>query len=122
MGLGDNVCLTTYFNSFDCKMVYILRDKDPKILSDSFKIAINIKNNRRALGKIGRRDYPKLFNPREKKKEGDKPITVKNPENEKMDQVLNFLKNLKPPVNNANKPNTGEKSQFNNNYNRQTKL
>lgn len=39
-----------------------------------------------------------------------------------MDQVFNLLKNLKPPVNHASKPNTGGNPQFNNNYNRQTKL
>lgn len=68
MRLGENICLTAYFNTFDSKITYILRDKYPRILRDAFKIAINIENNRRAPGKLGRRDDPKLFNPRGNKK------------------------------------------------------
>ena len=55
-------------------MAYILRDKDPKTLRDAFKIDINIENNRRGSGKLGIRDDPKLFNPRNRKKEGDRPL------------------------------------------------
>ena len=30
MKIEENVFITTYFNAFDSKMSYILRDKDPK--------------------------------------------------------------------------------------------
>ena len=32
MRLNEDVCLTTYFNAFDSKMAYVLRDKEPKTL------------------------------------------------------------------------------------------
>lgn len=91
-------------------MAYILRDKHPKTLRYAFKIAINIENNRRASGKLGRRDDPKLFNPHSNKKESDKPTTSKNFEENKMDQMLNLLKNMNPLIGNTNKENIGDKS------------
>lgn len=48
MRLNEDVCLKTYFNAFDSKMAYQLRDKDPKNLRDAYKVAVNIKNNRKA--------------------------------------------------------------------------
>ena len=30
MRLNEDVCLTTYFNAFDSKMAYVLKDKEPK--------------------------------------------------------------------------------------------
>ena len=42
MKLDDNMCLTTYFNAFDNKMAYIVRDNDPKTLRDAFNIGIII--------------------------------------------------------------------------------
>ena len=36
MRLNEDVCLITYFNSFDCKMAYSLRDKDPKTLREVY--------------------------------------------------------------------------------------
>ena len=36
-------------------MAYQLRDKDPKTLRDAYKIVVNIKNNRKAFGKLGRK-------------------------------------------------------------------
>ena len=63
-----------------------------------------------------------MFNPRGNKKECDKLVKTKNPEEEKKDQVLNLIKNLNLLVNHANKPNTSEESQFRNNYNRKTRL
>ena len=66
-------------------MAYILRDKDPKILRDAFKIAINIESNRRAFGKLGKRDDPKIFNPRNNKRDGDKLVANKGNEEDKMD-------------------------------------
>ena len=101
--IEENVCITLYFNSFDSKMAYILRDKDPKTLREAFEIAINIENNRRAFGKLRKRDDLKLFNPRNNKREGDKPITNKKNEEEKMDQVFGLEKNLNPQSLNINK-------------------
>ena len=75
-------------------MDYILREKDPKTLRDAFKIVVNIENNRKASRKLGKRDHPKLFNPRNNKREGDKSATNKKNEEDKMDQVLGLLKNL----------------------------
>ena len=85
MKMEENVCITTYFNAIDSKMAYILRDKDPKTLRDTFKIAVNIENNRRASSKLGKRDDPKLFNPRNNKRGGDKPATNKKNEEDKID-------------------------------------
>lgn len=77
----------------------MLRDKDPKTLVDAYKIAVNIENNRRGFGKLGRRDDPKLFNPRGSgTKEGDRSSRSKKPEDDRMDQVLTMLKGLKPPT------------------------
>lgn len=53
MRLDDNVCLTTYFNAFDGKMGYFLRDKEPRTLRDAFRVSINIENNMKILGKLG---------------------------------------------------------------------
>ena len=50
MRLNEDVFLTTYFNAFDSKMSYILRDKDPRTLRDALRIAINVENNRKAFG------------------------------------------------------------------------
>ena len=55
MKLNEDVFLTTYFNTFDSKMVYQLRDKEPKTLRDAFRIVIIIENNRKASGKLGKR-------------------------------------------------------------------
>lgn len=122
MRLGDDVYLTTYFNPFDIKMAYTLRDKDPRTLRDAYKMAINIESNRKASDKLERRDDPKFFNPRGNRKEGDKPITTKNPKDYKMDKVLDLLKNFNPPINHENKPNPGDNPQFNNHYNKQTRI
>ena len=42
--LDDKLCLKTYFNAFDSNMGYHLRDKDPRTLKDSFRVAVNIEN------------------------------------------------------------------------------
>ena len=67
------------FNSFYSKMTYTLRENDPRTLRDAYKVAINIENNRKKIGNLGRRDDPKLFNPRGSKKEGEKFVTTKKP-------------------------------------------
>lgn len=62
MRLGEDMCLTTYFNSFGSKITYTLRDKYPRTLRDAYKMDVNIENNRKASSKLGRRDDPKFFN------------------------------------------------------------
>lgn len=74
--LDDNVCLTTYMNAFNEKMTYIPRDKDPQTLRDASRIAINIEGNRRAPGKLKRREDPtfsKNANDKIEKSLGTKP-------------------------------------------------
>ena len=46
----EKVCMITYFNDFDGKMAYQLRDKDFGTLREAFRIAVNIENNVRILG------------------------------------------------------------------------
>ena len=43
MRLNEDVFLTTYFNAFDSKVAYDLRDKDPKTLRDDYTITIYTK-------------------------------------------------------------------------------
>ena len=74
-------------------MAYILRDKDPKTLREAFKIVVNIENNRRASGKLGKRDDRNLLNLRSNKREEDNPVVSKKNEKDKMDQVIGLLKN-----------------------------
>lgn len=67
-------------------------------------------------------DDPKLFNLRGNKKEGEKSIITKKPEDDIMVQVLNLLKNINPLEYHANKESTGDKPQFNTHYNRQPRM
>ena len=78
------------FNAFDSKMAYNLRDKDPKTLRDAYKMTVNIENNTKASGKLGRRDDPKLFIPRNNKKESDKNVAGKKPKEENKIVVINL--------------------------------
>ena len=75
MRLDYKVCITTYFNAFDSKMGYNLRDKDPRTLKDTFRIATNIENNMRISSKLGRkRDDHRLFGNKNNKRDDIKPI------------------------------------------------
>ena len=114
MRLNEDVCVTTYFNAFDRKLAYLLRDKDPKTLREAYKAAINIENNRKASGKLGRRDDPKLFNPKNNnKRESDKTPIGKKLEEYTMGQVLELVKKMNPT--NFNKPYVAETTPVNNN-------
>ena len=104
--LGKNVLLIISLNAFDRKMTYVQRDKDPRTLRDDFKIDANIENNKRASNNLGRRDDQKLFNPRGNEKERNMPITTMKCKEEKMDQVVNLLNNLNPPMNHEDKTNS----------------
>ena len=118
MRLNEDVCITTYFNAFDSKMAYLLRDKDPQALRDAYKVAINIENNRRTSRKLGRRDDPKLFNPKNNnKRESDKTPIGKKLEEPTIGQVLELLKKMNPT--NFNKPYLAKTTHvINNNFNR----
>ena len=83
MRLNEDVCLTTYFNDFDCKISYSLKENDPITLREAHKMVVNIKKKIKAFGKVGRMDDPKLFNPRNKK-EGKKPTASKKPKEDMM--------------------------------------
>lgn len=55
----ERVFLVVYYNAYDSKMCYLLRDKNPLSLREAYKMAVNIENNRKASRKVGRRDDPK---------------------------------------------------------------
>lgn len=61
MRLDDNMCLNTYYNAFDSKMAYILRDKNPHNLRDAFRIFVNVESNRKVSEKLGRRTDGRLW-------------------------------------------------------------
>ena len=124
MRLNEDVCLTTYFNAFDSKMAYELRDKDPKTLRDPYKIAVNIENNRKASRKFGRRDDPKLFNSKiNNRRDVDKTPFGKKIDEPTIGQVLDLLKIMNPTTFNTHKTNIGEKAPVrNNNFNRPPRM
>ena len=121
MRLNEYVYLTTYFNAFDSKMAYELRDKDPKTLRDSYKIVVNIENNRKESSKLGRRDDPNLFNPKNNnKRDANKTLSGKKTKEPTIGQVLDLSKKMNPTTFNTYKSNVGEKApENNNNFNRQ---
>ena len=81
MRISDKVFLMTYFNDFDVKMGYQLRDKEPRTLRDVFRIVINIENNMRISSKLGnKRDDPWIFGNKGKKREEIKSIRGKKKE------------------------------------------
>ena len=92
--LEENACVATYNNAFDAKMSYLLRDKDLQTIRDAFRMPINIESNIKALGNFDKRYDQRLFNPRSNKGPADK--NTKEKEEDKLDKVLNALKDLKP--------------------------
>ena len=123
MILKKDICFTTYFNAFDRKMDYQLRDKEPKNLKHAFKFAINNENNRKASRKLGRRDDPKLFNPKNNKNETNKAPTCKKPEEATISQGLHLLKKMNPLAFNSEKLNVGEKALVkNSHFNRKPRI
>ena len=93
----DKVCLISYLNEFDGKMAYQLRDKDPRTVRDAFRIAVNIENNLRILGKLGsKRDDPRLFGNKGNKKEEHRLVVNRKHEPTEMSQILNAIKGLNP--------------------------
>ena len=73
MRIDDKVCLITYLNSFNDNMAYKLRDKEPRTIRDTFRIAINIENNIRISRKLGsKRDDLRHFGNKGNRKEENK--------------------------------------------------
>ena len=102
MRLNEDVYLTAYFNAFDSKMSYELRDKAPRTLRDAYKVAMNIENNRKASGKLGRRDDSKKINSKNSnKRDVDKTPVGKKIEETKIGQVLDLLKRMNPNTSNT---------------------
>ncbi|XP_059066377.1 uncharacterized protein LOC131028606 [Cryptomeria japonica] len=64
------------------KIHYEILSHKPTTLQQAFKIATTIENNRKATGKIGKRDDPKLYNPRAAKKD-------------EFNQIMDMLKDMK---------------------------
>lgn len=106
MQIDDKVCLITYLNAFDGKMAYQLRDKEPRTLRDAFRIAVNIENNLRILGRLeSKRDDPRLFGGKGNKREENKTTTGKRQEPTEMNQILNAIKGLNlPQIKNEKNP------------------
>ena len=74
-----------------------MRDKAPRTLRDYYKIAVNIENNRKAFGKFGRRDDPKLFNSKtNNRRDVDKNLVGKKIGEPTITQVLDLLKKMNP--------------------------
>ena len=84
MRLNEDVYLTTYFNAFDRKMAYELRDKVPRTLRYAYKVVVNIENNRKTSGKLHRRDDPKKFNSTNSNRRDVDRIPVRNKTDEPM--------------------------------------
>ena len=73
--------MITYLNAFNGKIAYQLRDKDPRIVRDAFRIVVNIENNLRIVRKLGsKRDDPRLFGNKGNRKEEYKPDVNKKQE------------------------------------------
>lgn len=98
MRLDENVCLTTYYNAFDPKIAYILRDKNPHSLRDAFRIAINVESNRKASGKVGRQTDVRLW--KEQKPQQNKY----SKEDYKIEKLISIVKDLIAKVGNPAMP------------------
>ena len=81
---------------------------------------MNIENNRKAFGNLGRREDPNFFSSKNNNRRDVDRIPVGNKTDEPtISQVLDLLKKMNPTIFNAHKPNTGEKATMhNNNFNR----
>ncbi|XP_059066259.1 uncharacterized protein LOC131857591 [Cryptomeria japonica] len=69
-------------------MAYILREKNPDSLRDTFRIAINMESNRKALGKVGRRTDGRLW--QEKKSQLNKG----SKEEDEIEKLMTVVKDL----------------------------
>ena len=90
MKLNEDVFLTTYFNAFNRKMAYQLRDKEPTTLRDAFKIAVNIENNRKNLVSWGGEMIQSFLIPRIKRKKMIKSQQERSPKNPQQVKLLTY--------------------------------
>lgn len=93
---NDSTSLMFYINSFDPKTRYELRIINPPILIEAYKDAIIIESNRKAFGKIVRRDDARLYNPKTQNKQPK--------EEDKMNKVINNLKDITHKVKKNDRP------------------
>jgi len=49
------MCLVLYYNAYDAKIGYLVRDKNPLTLKKAYKIASNIESDKKASNKIPKR-------------------------------------------------------------------
>lgn len=104
-------------------MTYQLRDKEPRTLRDAFRIAINIQNNLRILGRLERkRDDPRLFGNKENRKEENKAIGGKKQQLSKISQILNAIKGLNLPQMKNDRNPTNNRAPYQSNFNRKNRL
>lgn len=81
----DPFLITFYLTAFDVKTNYEIRSHNPTTSQQAFKIALNIENNRIAVGRVDKRNDPKIFNP---------TVLKKSDESDKMDELVSLMKNL----------------------------
>ena len=123
MRVDDKVCLITYLNAFDGKTAYQLRDKDPRTLREPFRMAINVENNQRIMGRLeSKRDDPRLFGGKGNKREDHKISGGKKQESSEMSQVLNAIKSLSFPQVKTDRNPTDNRTPYQSNFNRQNRL
>lgn len=92
-------------------MGYLLRDKNPRNLTEAYKLAINIERNTIILGKLGRREDCKP--PIPSKREPGKSDA--NPKDEdSLKKILKAIKDLKPGENKNNRVQGSDRPSFNN--------
>jgi len=77
----DSFLIDFYLSAFDSKTHYEIRSQRPS-LPQAFKIAMRIENDRKATGIINKSDDPKLYNPKDPKKDESK-------------EIMNMLKEIK---------------------------
>jgi hypothetical protein len=65
----DSFLIDFYLSAFDGKTHYEIRSQRPSSLPQAFKIAMTIENDRKAAGRINKRDDPKLYNPKNPRKD-----------------------------------------------------
>ena len=123
MWVDEKVCLITYLNVFDGKTTYWLRDKESRTLRDAFRMAINVENNLRILGRLeSKRDDTRLFGNKRNRREDHKIVGGKKQEYSEISQVLNAIKSLSfPQVKNDRNPNDNRIPYYSN-FNRQNRL
>ena len=87
----DSFFIDFYLSAFDSKTHYEIRSQRPSSLPQAFKVAMTIENDRKATCRINKRDDPKLYNP-------------KNPKKDELKEIMDMLKEMKVKQNRNEKP------------------